>query len=76
MNCDISRLLPPVPVVILDFHVKSFAPLSNFVANLSHSNNPHSRPCDFNSHQAFWQRGSHGIHSYFVAYGKIGPKDL
>lgn len=42
VSCDINRLLPPAPVVIQDFHIKSFAPLRNSVANVSHSNNPHS----------------------------------
>lgn len=59
-------LLPSVSVVIQDLHVKSFTSLSNFVSDVSHSNDPQSRACDFNSQQIQWYMGGFGVNSYLV----------
>lgn len=58
--------LPSGPVVVQDLHLKSFASLGDFVTGVSHSNDPQSRPCDLDSHQALRYVGSLWVQSYLV----------
>lgn len=64
------RHFPPSPVVIQDLHLKSSPSLSNFIPDVSHSNDPHCCPCDINSHNGCWQNGGLRVHSYLVTYEK------
>lgn len=64
------RYFPPSPVVIQDLHLKSSPSLSNFIPDVSHSNNPHCCPCDIHSHNGCWQNGGLRVHRYLVSYEK------